>query len=114
MRVRTDEESAGGTLSVPMPPAKVPSVSPMPPSQESVPIVASPPRRAPLPALCGLRGAGARFGWTPLSGALDPRALPFADLPDVMCCLPMASLAALMSIMGHGRHVQTGVPMTHL
>jgi hypothetical protein len=31
-----------------------------------------------------------------------------------MCCLLMASLAALMSIMGHGRHVQTGVPMTHL
>jgi hypothetical protein len=26
----------------------------------------------------------------------------------------MASQAALLSIMGHGRRVQTGVPMTHL
>src|ERR1700689_2757733 len=88
MRVRTDEESAVGTLSAPMSPAKGPSVSPMPPSQESVPIVPSPPRRGPLPALCGVRGAGARFGGTPLSGTLDPRALPFADLPDVMCLSP--------------------------
>src|SRR5579863_9821491 len=114
MRVRTDSESVGGTLSAPMLPAKVPSVSPMPASRESVPIVAAWPRRAPLPALTGARGAGARFGETPLPGAFAPRALPFADMPDVMCCLLMASLAALMSIMGHGRHVQTGVPMTHL
>src|SRR5277367_1264383 len=114
MRVRTDSESAGGTLSAPMLPAKVPSVSPMRASRESVPFVAAWPLRAPLPALTGARGAGARFGGTPLPGALAPRALPFADMPDVMCCLLMASLAALMSIMVHGRHVQTGVPMTHL
>jgi len=35
-------------------------------------------------------------------------------MPDVMCCLLMASLAALLSIMSYGRHVKTGVPMTHL
>src|SRR5580658_4702781 len=117
MRVRTDEESAVGSLSAPMLPAKVPSVSPMPSSWEpagSMTAVASCAGPAPLPALSGVRGAGARFDATPLLGALSPRALLFADMPDVMCCLPMASLAALLSIMGHGRRVQTGVPITHL
>src|SRR6516162_9308281 len=117
MRVRTDEETAGGTLSAPMLPAKVPSVSPLPPaaeSLESVAVWASWPRPSPLPVFPEARGAGARSGGAALSGTLAPRALPFADMPEVMCCLQMASLAALLSIMGHGRHVQTGVPMTHL
>src|SRR6516225_4689887 len=117
MRVRTDEDSAGDTLSAPMLPAKVPSVSPMPPSPESlgsVAIEAWRPRPSPLPAFSGARGAGARFGGAALSGTLAPTAPPLADMPEVMCCLLMASLAALLSIMGHGRHVQTGVLITHL
>jgi hypothetical protein len=35
-------------------------------------------------------------------------------MPDVTLCLLMASQAALLLIMSHGRRVQTGVPMTHL
>ena len=69
------------------------------------------PRLVPLLAA---RGNGARLGGTPPPEAPAPRALPFADMPDVMCGLLMASLAALLSIMSHGQHVQTGVPMTHL
>src|SRR6266567_103908 len=68
-------------------------------------------RLVPLP---GAQGNGARFGATSPSGTPAPRALPLADMPDVMCGLLMASQAALLSIMSHGRHVQTGVPMTHL
>ena len=103
----------GGTLSAPTPPAEVPWVSAIPASWESVPFVAAWPRLAHCLRFRGPRRRGA-LRRTPLPGALAPRALPFADMPDVMCCLLMASLAALMSIMGHGRHVQTGVPMTHL
>src|SRR5690242_7103971 len=68
-------------------------------------------RLVPLPEV---RGSGARLDRTPLSGALVPRALPFAGMPGVTCGLLMASQAALLSIMSHRRHVQTGVPMTHL
>ena len=68
-------------------------------------------RLVPLP---GARGNGARLAVTPPSEAPAPRALPFADMPDVTCGLLMASQAVLLSIMSHGRHVQTGVPMTHL
>src|SRR5579859_3768797 len=68
-------------------------------------------RLVPLP---GIRGSGARLGRAPPSEAVVPRALPFAGVPDVTCGLLMASRAALLSIMGYRRHVQTGVPMTHL
>src|SRR5260370_21454070 len=101
-------------------PAEVSGVSAIPASSKFVPVLDRWLRFVPLPetpATFGppaFRGARARFRATPPSGTLAPTALPLADMPDVTCCLLMASHAALLSIMSHRRHVQTGVPMTHL
>src|ERR1700728_398241 len=97
-----------------MAPADVSWVSAMPVSWAGASALSPSLRLVPLAAVLGGRGAGARFSRTPLSGTLAPRALPFADIPDVTCCLLMATHAALALIMGYGRRVQTGVPMSHL
>src|ERR1022692_229431 len=98
MMVRTDEARAGCEPSAAMWPAAASGVSAIPASWEFTLALNPRLRLVPLPAVPGFRGAGARFGRTPLSGTL---AL-------------MASQAVLLSIMSHRRHVQTGVPMTHL
>src|ERR1700676_308393 len=114
MMVRTDEARAGCEPSAAMWPAGASGVSAIPASWEFTLALNPRLRLVPLPAVPGVRGAGARFERAALSGTLAPRGLPFADMPDVTCCLLMASQAVLLSIMSHGRHVQTGVPITHL
>src|SRR5260370_12583551 len=100
--------------------AEVSGVSAIAASSKFVRVLDGWPRVVPFRATAAplgppvVRGARARSGATPPSGTLAPRALPLADMPDVTCCLLMASQAALLSIMSHRRHVQTGVPMTHL
>src|SRR5579863_2671432 len=99
MRVRTDSPRTG---SAPMSAMTASWASPE-----------SRPCRVPLPAAAWVGNTWAGPSGTPLSGTFVPRALPLADMPDVMRRLLMASLAALMLIMGHERHVQTAVPVTH-
>src|SRR5579859_3453190 len=115
MRVRTDALRIAPSASRAMP-TVAGSWASTPPSATSgsTPDVLEPrPRRVPLPAVACAGITWAAPSGTPLSGLFAPRALPLADMPDVMRRLLMASLAALMSIMGHGRHVQTAVPVTH-
>src|ERR1022692_768705 len=114
MMVRTDEARAGCEPSAVMWPAGASGVAAIPASWEFTFALCPRLRLVPLPAAPGVRVVGAPFDRTPLSGRLAPRAPPFADMPDVTCCLLMASQAVLVSIMSHRRHVRTGVPMTHL
>src|SRR5260370_27462720 len=97
-----------------MPLAGVSGVSAIPGSWALWPVLDPWRGLAPLPAVPEIRGAEARLGGTPLPETFAPGVLPFADMPDVTCCLLVALRAALLSIMSHGRHVKTGVPMTHL
>src|ERR1019366_6150054 len=114
MMVRTEEVRAGCEPSAAMWPAGASGGSAIPASREFTLALNPRLRLVPWPAVPGFRGPGARFGRTPLSGTLAPRASPFADMPDVTCCLLMASQAVLVSIMSHRRQVQTGVAVTHL